>query len=228
MPLMDSLKDVSLIIATFNEEDSIGFVLDEIVDYDFHEVIIVDGESKDKTIDIASKYKTKIITQKNKGWGSAVLEGFNYATGKYITYMDGDGSYRPSSIYEMRKHIENYDAVFCSRYKDGNKSPDDTFIRLLGNKLFTKIVRNLVSKSITDALFFFPLIKKKDFDKITPRNNDFTICVEIPVLISKLSTSYLDLLSTERERYSGISKVNALIDGTKILYGIAKLKLRKI
>ena len=45
MPLMDSLKDVSLIIATFNEEDSIGFVLDEIVDYDFHEVIIVDGES---------------------------------------------------------------------------------------------------------------------------------------------------------------------------------------
>ena len=64
MPLMDSLKDVSLIIATFNEEDSIGFVLDEIVDYDFHEVIIVDGESKDKTIDIASKYKTKIITQK--------------------------------------------------------------------------------------------------------------------------------------------------------------------
>ena len=94
--------------------------------------------------------------------------------------------------------------------------------------MFTKIVRILFSISITDALFFFPLIKKKDFDKITPSNNDFTICVEIPVLISKLNNSYLDLLSTERERYSGISKVNALIDGTKILYGIAKLKLRKI
>ena len=225
---MNSLNDVSLIIATFNEESSIGFVLDEIIDYDFHEVIIVDGKSKDRTIEVASKYRTKIITQKNDGWGSAVLEGFNQASGKYITYMDGDGSYRPTSIYEMRKQINNYDAVFCSRYKDGNKSPDDTFIRMLGNKIFTKFVRVLFNISITDALFFFPLIKKTDFDKITPVSNDFTICVEIPVLISKLNNSYLDLLSTERERYSGISKVNALFDGTKILYGIIKLKIRNI
>ena len=225
---MNSLNDVSLIIATFNEESSIGFVLDEIIDYDFHEVIIVDGKSKDKTIEVASKYRTKIITQKNDGWGSAVLEGFNQASGKYITYMDGDGSYRPTSIYEMRKQINSYDAVFCSRYKDGNKSPDDTFIRMLGNKIFTKFVRVLFNISITDALFFFPLIKKTDFDKINPVSNDFTICVEIPVLISKLNNSYLDLLSTERERYSGISKVNALFDGTKILYGIIKLKIRNI
>ena len=225
---MNSLKDVSLIIATYNEESSIGFVLDEIVDYDFHEVIIVDGKSSDRTIDIASNYKTTIITQKDEGWGSAVLEGFNHATGKYITYMDGDGSYRPSYINEMRTQMKNYDAVFCSRYKDGNKSPDDTFIRMLGNKIFTKIVRFLFKISITDALFFFPLIKKTDFDEINPVSNDFTICVEIPVLISKLNNSYLDLLSTERERYSGISKVNALFDGTKILYGIIKLKIRNI
>lgn len=225
---MSSLNDVSLIIATYNEEESIGFVLDEIADYDFSEVLIVDGHSTDKTVEIASKYNTKIIKQTGNGWGSAVVEGFNQASGKYLTYIDGDGSYRPASIYKMREEINNYDAVFCSRYKDGNKSPDDTFIRMVGNKIFTKFVRVLFNISITDALFFYPLIKKSDFKKINPKSTDFTICIEIPVLISRLNIKYLDLLSTERERYSGISKVNALIDGTKILYGIAKLKLRKI
>ena len=62
---MSSLNDVSLIIATYNEEESIGFVLDEIADYDFSEVLIVDGHSTDKTVEIASKYNTKIIKQFN-------------------------------------------------------------------------------------------------------------------------------------------------------------------
>ena len=79
---------------------------------------------------------------------------------------------------------------------------------------------------ISDALFFFPFISKKDFNNIQPKSNDFTICIEIPVLIKNLNRTYLDLLSTERERYAGVTKVNAFIDGAKILYGIIKLKIR--
>ena len=45
--------------------------------------------------------------------------------------MDGDGSYNPTAILEMKSMIENYDAIFSSRYKGGAKSPDDTFIRAI-------------------------------------------------------------------------------------------------
>ena len=140
--------------------------------------------------------------------------------------MDGDGSYRPTSIIEMKENINEYDAIFGSRYKGGNKSPDDTYIRSLGNRIFTYTVRKLFNIDITDALFFFPFIRKSDFDKIDPKSKDFTLCIEVPVLLKNLNLNYLDLLSTERKRYAGITKVNALIDGAKILYGIIKLKLR--
>jgi len=223
---MTSLSDVSLIIATYNEESSLDYVLTEIDPYDFYEVIIVDGHSIDETISIAKKYGVKVILQTEEGWGAAVIEGFKNATGKYLTYMDGDGSYRPSSIIEMKENIEEYDAIFGSRYKGGAKSPDDTFIRSLGNKIFTYIVRKVFDIDITDSLFFFPFIKKVDFDKVEPKSKDFTICIEVPVLLKNLGLSYLDLLSTERERYAGITKVNAVTDGAKILYGVIKLKLR--
>ena len=91
--------------------------------------IIVDGNSTDNTKTIAEAYGIKFISQNKKGWGSAVKEGIDLTTLPFVTYMDGDGSYNPKALLEMRSLIDSNDAVFCSRYKDGAKSPDDTPIR---------------------------------------------------------------------------------------------------
>ena len=92
---MRNLHNVSLVIATYNEEESIEFVLNELSSYKFFEILIVDNNSEDKTLDITNKFDTKILQQKGSGWGNAVLEGLNAASGEYITYMDADGSYNP-------------------------------------------------------------------------------------------------------------------------------------
>ena len=128
---MINLENVSLVIATYNEEESIDYVLNELSKYKFYEILIVDNNSSDKTIEIASKFESKIIQQKKTGWGNAVLEGLNSATGEYVTYMDGDGSYNPETILEMYNLIDDYDFICGSRYKHGNKSEDDTFIRAI-------------------------------------------------------------------------------------------------
>ena len=222
--MVSELNKVSLIIATYNEEDSLGFVLNEISNYDFFEIIIVDNNSQDKTIDIANKFNTKVITQEKSGWGSAVVQAFNIAEGEYITYMDGDGSYNPKALLEMRNLMNSNDAVFCSRYKDGAKSPDDTPVRALGNKIFTLIVKVLFGPKISDSLFFYPMFKKNILNHINLDSDDFTLCLEMPVKVHQKDLKYVEILSEERERYAGVTKVNALVDGFKILIGILALR----
>ena len=220
-----SLDDVSLIIATYNEEESLPFVLDEIKDFNFGEIIIVDGDSTDNTEMIAREYGATFIKQNKKGWGNAVLEGFSKSNFKFITYMDGDGSYNPVAIQEMKSMIDSYDAVFSSRYKGGAKSPDDTPIRAFGNKLFTLLVQILFKCEISDALFFYPLFRKDILNSLNLSSEDFTLCLELPAVVHANNFKYTEILSLERERYAGVTKVNAFFDGFKILVGMFKLKL---
>ena len=63
---MNKLNDVSLVIATYNEEKSIEFVLKEIENYDFHEIIIIDGNSTDSTKELASKFNTTVYNQTSR------------------------------------------------------------------------------------------------------------------------------------------------------------------
>tara|TARA_X000001036_G_scaffold200343_1_gene188389 strand:- start:1305 stop:1985 length:681 start_codon:yes stop_codon:yes gene_type:complete len=225
MKILDTeLIDVSLIIATYNEEESLGFVLDEIKDFNIGEIIIIDKNSTDRTKNIAENYDVKFITQSQEGWGGAVKEAIGLSSKEYITYMDGDGSYNPKALHEMKSLMENLDAVFCSRYKGGAKSPDDTFIRALGNKFFTGLVRLRFGCNITDSLFFYPMFKRDILKIIELQSNDFTLCLELPVQVHQKKLRYTEILSVERERYAGKTKVNALIDGLKILKGIFSLK----
>jgi glycosyltransferase involved in cell wall biosynthesis len=92
------LNDVSLIIATYNEEESLGYVLDEIKEYNIGEIIIVDKNSTDNTKNIAKNYDVRFITQSHEGWGGAVKEAIGLSSKEYITYMDGDGSYNPEAL----------------------------------------------------------------------------------------------------------------------------------
>ena len=218
------LNDVSLIIATYNEEESLGYVLDEIKEYNIGEIIIVDKNSTDNTKNIAKNYDVRFITQSNEGWGGAVKEAIGLSSKEYITYMDGDGSYNPEALREMKSIINDLDAVFCSRYKGGAKSPDDTFIRALGNKFFTGLVRFRFGCNITDSLFFYPMFKRDILNFIDLQSDDFTLCLELPVQVHQRKLRYTEILSEERERYAGKTKVNALIDGLKILRGIFSIK----
>ncbi len=220
------LGDTSLIIATYNEEESLSFVLEEIQNYNLGEIIIVDGNSTDKTEQIANKFNTKFFTQSKKGWGNAVREAIDEASCEYIVYMDGDGSYNPNAILEMKSLIGQYDIVFSSRYKGGTKSPDDTPIRALGNMIFTFLVKLLFKCEITDALFFYPLSKKSVLKSMDFSSQDFTLCLELPALAHSQNLRYTEILSEERERYAGVTKVNALTDGIKILKGMISLWIR--
>src|SRR4051795_3141944 len=84
---------VSVVIPTIDEARNLPFVLPRIPHW-VHEVILVDGESTDGTIEIARALRPdiEIICQPRRGKGAALQTGFRAATGDVIVTLDADGS----------------------------------------------------------------------------------------------------------------------------------------
>lgn len=84
----------SVIVPAYNEEEYIAGCLKSLLDQDLakvkYQIIVVNNTSTDKTVDIAKRYKVKVVNQPKKGVIWARQKGFEKATGKYIVYTDAD------------------------------------------------------------------------------------------------------------------------------------------
>jgi len=106
------MKIISIIVPMYNVAQYIEKCIESLYkqginEKDF-EVVIVDDESTDNSIEIASKntqFKTnvKIIAQKNKGLGGARNTGLKNASGKYILFLDSDDWYVPNVLNKLIK-----------------------------------------------------------------------------------------------------------------------------
>ena len=124
---------VSLVIPTLNEEANIGWVLQRVPAW-VEEVIVVDGGSRDRTVEVARTLRpdVKVVTELRKGKGVALRTGFARATCEVIVMIDADGSMDPAEIESYVRAVnEGYDLVKGSRATGG--STDLTPTRLLGN-----------------------------------------------------------------------------------------------
>lgn len=224
---MKELKDITIIILTKDESKNISWVINELTKLNLNNILVVDAGSKDGTLELLKKAKINYFIQNKKGYGAAILEAINKVNTKYVTIIDADGSYDSRDIPAMLDKLikKNLDLVLGSRYLFGNKSKDDTFIRLIGNKFFTKLCCTLFKIKITDSLFHFPVSKTDVYKNLNLRFKDFSICFELPVKANFYKFKYDEFLSIERPRMYGKSKVNALKDGLKILFNIIYLYL---
>lgn len=109
---------VTVVIPTMNEEESIGEVLDSIPkDFADVEVLIVDTNSKDRTVEIAKEKGAAVISEPRRGYGRAYKTGFENARGEIIVTLDGDTTYPAEEIpalVEMLVH-DDLDFITCDR-----------------------------------------------------------------------------------------------------------------
>ena len=223
---MNFEKKISVIIPTKNEEESISLMVRELPMEIIKEVIVVDGHSTDRTVEVARELGVKVIPQQGDGYGNAINTALKEARGEYVTFMDADASYNPHSLFDLKRIIEenDIDICFCSRYLPESGSDDDTIIRYLGNKLFTSLLRLVHGVKISDALFLYCLAKRKVFDEISMVSGGFDWCIEFPIRVHNSGFKYREIPSFERKRVAGESKVNALTDGLEIALTLFKLK----
>ena len=217
------MQDLTLIIPTKKEAESLPTFLKEIESYNCKKLIVLEKEDIE-TKKILEKFNNiKILEQKNNGYGNALIEGINNVQTDFCCIINADGSMDPKYLEEMRKLCVNKDLVFASRYqKPGGGSDDDDFVTIIGNAVFTFLGNFLFKLKISDILYTYILGKTSSFQKLDLKNYDFRICVEIPIKAKILNMEYSCMPSHERERIGGKKKVNAIKDGLLILSEIVK------
>jgi glycosyltransferase involved in cell wall biosynthesis len=218
------MRNLTLLIPAKKEKESLPEVLNELKKFDLKILVVLEKEDVE-TINCIKDFNCEILTQNQKGYGSALIQGINHISTKYFCIFNADGSFDPSELKDMYSlaEIKKFDLVFGSRYEDGAGSEDDTIITYVGNKIFSFLGKVFFSLPITDILYTFVLGNTEKAKRLNLDKKDFSFCVELPIKARKANFKLTTNVSYERKRIAGVKKVNAFKDGLKILISMISL-----
>tara|TARA_E500000178_G_C16787387_1_gene646423 strand:- start:82 stop:759 length:678 start_codon:yes stop_codon:yes gene_type:complete len=225
------MKNITIIIPARNEEQSLKRLLKKFKLYKkfYKEIIIIDGQSTDKTIKIAKSNNCKVIKQKSLGYGAAIVKGVEAVKTKYFIIFDADGSKDPVYLDRFYKKLkkDKTEIVYAERYGVGAGSHDDTMLTHIGNRIFTIIGKIFFNLKLNDILHTFFLCEVKKFKQMNFEFKDFAFCVEFPIKAKRNNISCTYIPTIEKKRYSGVPKVRSFEDGVKILIGMIILFFKR-
>lgn len=162
---------VTLLIPTLNEEDGMKTIMPRVDKSLFDQILVVDGNSKDRTVELARQMGYDVVLQKTPGIRGAYMDALPHIKGDAILTFSPDGNSIPELLKPcIDKFNEGYDMVIVSRYAQGAKSYDDDAVTGFGNWLFTGSINFFHRASYTDAMVIYRIYRKNlitelDLDK---------------------------------------------------------------
>ena len=219
---------ISVIIPAYNEEDSIGLVLDALPQNLIHEIIVVDNNSTDDTARSASEKGARVVTEKRRGYGSACLKGISELDNPdIVVFLDGDFSDYPEEIIQLVEPIESgkKDFVLGSRMLIPESRSALLPQSRYGNQLAVFLMRLFFRHKFTD-LGPFRAIRYESLKAIAMQDANFGWTVEMQIKAVKKGLRIMEIPVKYRERV-GVSKITGTFSGTikagaKIIYTIFK------
>ena len=101
------MKNLTLIIPTKNEKESLPQVIDEIKNLDCKKKVILASDDID-TINAIKNLNVDIIYQNHYGYGDALITGINNVDTDYFCIFNADGSFNPSELPGMLELIKKF------------------------------------------------------------------------------------------------------------------------
>jgi glycosyltransferase involved in cell wall biosynthesis len=144
----------TLIIFTRNEIDGIKQIFPLIPFQLFDEIIAVDANSTDGTVEFLQERGIKVLEQRMPGRVNAAIEAMESTNGEIVVFLSGDGNEDPTIIPTMLSRLDKNDMVIASRFARGGSSDDSDDplkIRKMMNIAIAGIVRSVWHTKITDA-----------------------------------------------------------------------------
>ena len=165
---------ISIIIPVFNESESIGYLLDEVLNVMYSnklnfEIVVVNDGSQDTTSNVLDELTIKIkelsviSLRTNYGQTAAMAAGFDNSNGEVVITLDGDLQNDPNDIPKLISHInEGYDLICGWRYD----RKDKLINRRIPSKIANKLIANVTGLKLHDYGCSLKAFKKEILDDI--------------------------------------------------------------
>ncbi len=213
--------NVGIVIPTLNEGKNIHEVLCKSNEVGYNKILVIDGNSIDKTIHVAAKGGAKVVLQIGLGKGDAIRQVLNnrYIDVDAIVMMDADGSMNPGEIPLFIEALNSgADIVKGSRFLKGGRTYDMDGFRRCGNSMMMFAINLLWSAKYTDLCYGYAAFSKRAIEKLAPvlESDGFEIETEIFIKALDLGLVVKEVPSIEYARKNGNSNLHAFRDGLKI------------
>lgn len=230
-----SETEISVIIPSYLEEENLRVILPRIVTTleslnITWEINIIDTlKPMDYTEAVCRQYGVNYYNREGSNeYGSDVRTGIAKANGKYLLFMDADGSHSPEMISQLFEFRREYDVVIASRYVEGGGSDNSKSLILMSlivNKIFS-LVLGLNCKDVSNS---FKIYRSEQLKGINLYCHEFDIIEEILV---KLKRKFPALKLKEvpyvfKERMWGHTKRNLFVFMLLYIKTLLVLKFRK-
>lgn len=190
---MAKIKNLCVVVPAKNEEKSIGEIIKGCKKY-ADKILVIDGNSTDRTREISKDLGAKVVLEKGKGKGHAIRTSVEHvADDDIVVFIDADCSHDPDDIPKLTKPIRDgvADHVTGSRLLGGSSELHggfDEFLRLTGSSFITFCINNRFNVRLSDSQNGFRAIRGEVLKDLDLRENITTI--EQEMIIKTLKNGY--------------------------------------
>lgn len=220
-------KTLSIVIPAYNEEEAIDEILTRCLDARKKlceenglasvEVIAVDDGSRDKTKELASKYKEAklVVHPVNRGYGAALMTGFEAASGDYLSFLDADGTCDPLAFTALCQALEKDQADMAVGNRLHGKS-EMPLIREIGNRFYALLISALSGVEVHDTASGMRVFKRELLPKLSPLPTGLHFTPAMTARAACMGAKLVETPIPYAER-QGESKLNVAADGLRFL-----------
>ncbi|MCF8145559.1 MAG: glycosyltransferase family 2 protein [Deltaproteobacteria bacterium] len=212
MTRKSSHPKITVVIPALNEQGTIGSVIRGCQPY-ADELILIDGNSVDKTRKVAEALGVKVILDHKKGKGEALRCSLSHVTGDIVVFIDADGSHNPDDIPKLIQPIVDGEAdhVSGSRLMGGSSELHGGFdecFRLMGSSFITACINWKFNVRLSESQNGFRAIKTHVIKKLNLEEDITTIEQEMIIKTLKNGFQMAEVPSHEHKRVAGYSKIS--------------------
>ncbi len=216
-------KTVAVLISCFNEEQTIGKVIDDFrTQLPDARIIVFDNLSTDASAKIASEHKAEVIKVSRRGKGFVVENMFDCIQADVSVMVDGDDTYPADYVHKLLEPVLHgeVDMVVGARLAD-REERSFSGSHLLGNKLVCLLVNWITKANLTDIMSGYRVFNSKVTELIPVVSSGFEVETELTFQMLYYKRKIAEIAIPYRSRPEGSrSKLNTFRDGARVLWKI--------